>query len=103
MELDGSDLFQGVAECQMSIIGKVVVEKSANISGIRSFTNNMWPFARKLKVLEIGVNMFQFIFNNTQDMERVLRGRPWIYDNLPLVVLPWKEGLEQSDVAFNRT
>ncbi|XP_027182378.1 uncharacterized protein LOC113780799 [Coffea eugenioides] len=103
VELDGSDVVHGVAECKLSIIGKVIGEKFANISGIKSFANNMWPFARKLKVVEIGVNLFQFIFINSQDMERVMRGRPWIYDNLPLVVLPWEEGLERRDEAFNKT
>ncbi|XP_071917145.1 uncharacterized protein [Coffea arabica] len=103
VELDSTDLAQGVVECQLSIIGRVVGEKTANIAGIKSFASNMWPFARNLRVVEIGVNMFQFSFSNKQDMDRVLRGRPWVYDNLPWVVLPWEEGIELNLEAFNRT
>ena len=63
----------------------------------------MWSFEQNQKVVEIGVNKFQFIFNNNDDMERVLNRSPWIYDNQPLVVLPWKEGIQQDDEAFPRT
>ena len=71
--------------------------------GIKNFTSNMWSFEQNQKVVEIGVNKFQFIFNNNDDMKRVLNGNPWIYDNQPLVVLPWKEGIQQDDEAFPRT
>ena len=59
-----------------------------NISGIKSFSSNMWSFAKNLRVIEIGVNMFQFIFSNRYDMDRILNDRPWVFDNLPLVLLP---------------
>ena len=76
IQIAGDDIFQGVAECKMSIIGKVIGEKVANITGIKSFTSNIWIFAKNVKVVEIGVNLFQFIFMNQHDMDRVLSGRP---------------------------
>ena len=42
-------------------------------------------------------------FANMQNKDRVLNSRPWVYDNLPLVVLPWREGLELDGNAFNKT
>ena len=63
----------------------------------------MWPFVKNMNVIEIGINMFQFVFNNERDMDRVLNGRPWIYDNMPPVILPWKEGVEQDEGAFTKT
>ncbi|XP_071939039.1 uncharacterized protein [Coffea arabica] len=101
--LKGRDAYQEVAECQMSIIGKVFGEKSVNHSGIKSFASNLWPYVKNLKVVEIGINMFQFIFSNEKDMNRVLSGRPWIYDNMFLVLVPWKEGVEQDEGAFTKT
>ena len=84
----GRHVLQELAECKMSIIGKVMGEKIAHIVGIKSFVNNMWGFAKNIKVIEIGMNMFQIVFANLHDRDRVLSGKPWIYDNLPFVVLP---------------
>ena len=103
IQLEGGEVFQGIEECKMGIIGKVVGEKNVNISGIKSFSSNLWSFAKNLRVIEIGVNMFQFILSNRYDMDRILHGRPWIFDNLPLVLLPWREGIEHDTEAFSRT
>ena len=53
--------------------------------------------------MEIGVNMFQFVFAIMQDKNRVLNSRPWVYDNSPLVILPQSDGLEIDQNAFNKT
>ncbi|XP_027184311.1 uncharacterized protein LOC113782635 [Coffea eugenioides] len=102
IQIEGDDAFQGVEECQLSIIGKVIGDKVANVTGIKRFSSNVWIFAKNVKVVEIGVNLFQFIFMNQYDMDRVLNGRPWVYDNLPLVVIPWKEGVEMDAKAFSQ-
>ena len=88
VQINGGDVLQGLAECKMSIIRKVMGEKIANIIGIKSFVNIMWGFAKNVKVIEIGVNMFQIVYANLHDRDRVLSGKPCIYDNLPFVVLP---------------
>ena len=102
-QIEGDDSIQGLAECRKSIIGKVAGDKVANLAGMTSFTNNMRTFAKNLIVVEIGVNLFQFTFASLHDRDRVLGGRPWVYDNQPLVVLPWREGLEGESKAFNST
>ena len=58
-----------------------------NISGIKSFSCKYVVVCQKPESIEIGVNMFQFIFNNRYDMDRILNGRPWVFDNLSLVLL----------------
>ena len=69
---------------------------------MKSFATNMWDFAKTLKVVKIGVNLFQMIFENTHDKEKVLNGRLWVFDNQPLV-LPWKESIETDERAFKKT
>ena len=56
-----------------------------------------------LKVTEIGLNMFQFMFQNIHDKGKVLNGRPWACDNQPMVILSRKEGFEVDNEAFNKT
>ena len=75
IQIEGEDVFQSLEECNRNIIGKVFGDKVANIAGIRSFASNMWIFAKNVKVVEIGINQFQFIFDNMQDREKVLGGQ----------------------------
>lgn len=101
--LGEDDLAKGVEECSLSLIGKVGGEKIANSAGMKSFATNMWSHPKQLKVTEIGKNMFQFIFTHSSEMERVLNGRPWIYDGQQLVLHRRKKGIEDDTKAFDRS
>ena len=78
-------------------------DKLANIGGIKSFATKMWSQVKHLKVVEIGRNLFQFIFDKERDIEMVLSRRPWIYDGQPLILKRWEAGLEESEKALSRT
>nr|XP_027108780.1 uncharacterized protein LOC113728590 [Coffea arabica] len=97
------DLEKGVKECRLSLIGRVWGDRTANITGMRSFATNVWPQLKNVKITEIKVNMFQFIFESRKDIELVLSKRPWIYDGQPLVLLEWQADLEEKEQAFCRT
>lgn len=103
VRLEKEEVAKGVLECNMSLIGRVWGDKQANIGGLRSFVNSMWSQAKNLKVMEIGRNLFQFIFEKENDMDAVMSRRPWIYDGQPLVLLRWKEGLEDDVEALHNT
>ena len=103
IQIEGEDVLQSLDECKRSVIGKVFGDKVAHIAGVRSFASNMWIFAKNLRIVEIGIKKFQFIFDNMHDREKVLGGRPWVYDNQPLILVPWKEGIETKEGIFTKT
>ncbi|XP_071929195.1 uncharacterized protein [Coffea arabica] len=103
VRLDEEVVAKGFLECKQSLIGKMWGEKLANIGGIKSFANNMWSQVKHPKVVEIGRNLFQFIFDKDKDVEMVLSSSPWIYDGQPLILLRWEAGLEENEKALSRT
>ena len=43
--------------------------------------------------MEFGSNIFQFKFHTEFDMERVLKGGPWSFDNQALMLRRWQKGM----------
>lgn len=68
-----------------------------NVSGIRNFAKQNWGYPENLRMLELGPNLFQFIFGKEGDRERVLKGGPWPIDNQVFAVHKWEEGLENDN------
>ena len=100
--LEEEEFTKGVEECSLSLMGKVWGEKKANTNGVKSFAENMWLHPKNLKVTEIQTNLFQFSFAQKSDLERALNGRPWIYDGQPLILLKWREGIEDDLEVFDK-
>lgn len=96
------DMSQGIRECSRSLIGKAVGNKKTNYDGMRKFGESSWGCIRKLKIVEIGPNMFQFSFEIESEMERVLNSGPWLFDNQLLILKQWYEGIEEDNKAFNK-
>lgn len=45
--------------------------KVVNASGIRKFTKQIWGYPKNLRMLELGPNLFQFIFGYEGEREKV--------------------------------
>ena len=45
-------------------------------------------------------NLFQLKFNSEFDMNRVLKGGPWTFDNQVLLLVRWKSGMTAGNVKF---
>lgn len=84
------------------MIGKIISERVTNFTGVKSYAMNVWGYPKKMKVAEIGVNLYQFRFEDKRDMERILNGGPWLIDNQILVLKEWIEGIEECKDAFNK-
>lgn len=50
-----------------------------------------------MKVVELGSNFFQFIFDKKEETDRILQKRPWFFDNQMLVLHHWKPDLQRED------
>lgn len=61
----------------------------------------LWQYRGLCKVAAIANNVFQFIFEDPLDREKVMLGRPWLFDNQLMVLQRWDEELKWTDERFN--
>lgn len=101
VELDEEDVSVGIEEASRSIIGKIYGDKKANLVGVRSTIMKLWAHRALCKMLALVQNVFQFVFNEANDKEGILQGRPRLFDNQLIVLHSWTEGLYWTDACFN--
>lgn len=103
IELDEVDVKSKMAECRLSVLTKAYGKKKANFSCIRNFVTLRWNLNRNTRIVEVGHNVYQIFVSTQREKNKILGERPWIYDNNPLIVLPWKEDLENEKEVFTKT
>ena len=52
--------------------------------------------------MEVGSNLFRFKFNTEFDLERILNGGPWTFDNQMLLLMKWRKGMKADNVRLNQ-
>nr|XP_027093820.1 uncharacterized protein LOC113714231 [Coffea arabica] len=103
VDLSGEDLEEGVSECQGSLVGKLIGEKIANFTGLKNFTNHAWGYPSKMKVTELGPNLFHFHLGDEGEKKKILSGGPWVMDNQLLIVKEWVEGYDTNSSFFQHS
>ena len=89
-----------IESCSLSLIGKLLTCQSFNKRATRGTLKRAWGLENQVQVVEVGANLFQFKFNSKFDMNRVLKGGPWTFDNQVLLLVHWKSGMTASNVKF---
>ena len=84
-----------------SLIGKFLTCKPFNKWATQSTLKRAWDLENKVQVVEVEVNLFHFKFQTEFDMERVLRGGPWTFDNQVLLLVRWQSGMTACNVRFD--
>lgn len=103
VELGEAEVYVGIEKGQRSLIGRIFGEKKANFIGVRNTVTKLWQHKGLCKVVALLPNVFQFIFQQAEDREAVLRVRPWLFDNSILVLQPWVEGINWDDASFTKS
>ncbi|XP_072066984.1 uncharacterized protein [Arachis hypogaea] len=67
------DISEGIKECQISIIGRLVTNKNINVAWIQTAMYNIWKKPEGFRVTEVKPKTYQFFFKNEADRDRVLR------------------------------
>lgn len=101
VDLVDEDVCVGLEEGRRSLIRKMFGEKRTNFVGVRSAMMRLWQHRGLSKVVALAPNVYQFIFQDAANREGVLQGRPWIFDNQLLVLMPWEENWNWKDERFN--
>ena len=89
-----------IESCTQSLVGKFLTYKPFNKRAAQNTLKKAWGLEEGVQILEVGSNLFQFKFNMEFDLERVLQGGPWTFDNQALMLRRWQRGMTASNVKF---
>ena len=59
-----------------------------------------WGMQSGIQILEVGSNLFQFKFQSEFDLNQILKGGPWSFDNQLLMLTNWRKGMTVSNVKL---
>lgn len=54
----------------------------------------------RIQILEVRSNLFQFKFQSEFDLNRILKGGLWSFDNQLLTLTKWRKGMTASNVKL---
>ena len=76
-----------IESCFQSLLGKFLTCRSFNKRAAQGTIKRAWGLENRVQVVEVGANLFQFKFNSELDMNRILKGGPWTFDNQVLLLV----------------
>nr|XP_027093514.1 uncharacterized protein LOC113713907 [Coffea arabica] len=97
MEGDLTELMQKFSLAGNELSGATLELEDLH-SGVREC--EAWGYPRKMTVMELGPNLFQFNIPNPDDKDKIVEGDPWMIDSQMLVLNRWSEGIEENYGAF---
>ena len=72
---------------------EVLTCKPFNRMAAKNTIHQAWGLNDSLQISEVGPNLFQFQFQSKFDMDQIIRGGPWSFDNQLLLLKRWKKGM----------
>jgi len=90
-----------IESCHLSLIGKFLTCKPFNKQATQTTLRRAWGLDGSVQIVEVGSNLFQFKFNREFDMDRVIKGGPWSFDNQVLLLRRWQPGMTAANVKFD--
>ncbi|XP_023920714.1 uncharacterized protein LOC112032186 [Quercus suber] len=90
-----------IESCNLSLIGKFLTCKPFNKRAAMATMRRVWGMLTGLQIIEVGTNLFRFKFQIDFDLNRVLKGSPWCFDNQLLMLKRWQKGMTASNVKLD--
>ena len=100
IEISDEDHLKDIEECSQSLIGKFLTCKSFNKKAAQNTLRRSWGLDEELQIVEVGLNLFQFKFKSDFELDRVLKGEPWTFDNQALMLRRWQPRMTVANVKF---
>ncbi|CAO2838528.1 unnamed protein product [Amaranthus hypochondriacus] len=98
--LDGNSDESHDKKISLRFIGRVLTEKPLNFDAFKRTMHHVWSLKEGVLIGSMGSNMFTFQFFHWRDMEKVLDGRPWSFEQRLLVMQEIEEDTQPSDVVL---
>ncbi|XP_075473867.1 uncharacterized protein At4g02000-like [Primulina tabacum] len=74
------------------LVGCVLTDRNVNFKAMKNILADLWRPVRGVHISEIGDNRLLFQFFHQMDLERILEGGPWTFDNQFIILHHLQEG-----------
>ena len=94
---------EAIKDCTLSLMGKFLTCKSFNKRAAKNTMRWAWGLEDSLRITEVGPNLFQFKFTSEFDLNRILRGGIWSFNNQLLLLKRWRKGMTVENIRMETT
>ncbi|CAL1353321.1 unnamed protein product [Linum trigynum] len=95
VEFSTEDVAVSMQRAKMSLLGRLFIENRPSLSVIHKIVTNAWECRKKVQVLEAEMGLLQFLFDDAEDMEWVLKRTPWPVKDRVLHLQRWAPVTEE--------
>lgn len=81
----GEDI-EEVHKYDLCLVGQFLSEKTINSRAMKNKLADVWKPAMGINIKDIGIGVYLFQFYHKEDLQWVLNGGPWSFDNIMLVL-----------------
>lgn len=82
----GDDIEEEVNRYDLCLVGRLLTAKNVNSRAMKSKIADAWKPSMEISIKEMNQDMFLFQFYKLEDVQWVLKGGPWMFDNVMLVL-----------------
>lgn len=86
IEINEGEINVGREKVAHCLVGRVGSEKRVNREAFRTMLTRLWKPSSSITFKEVHDRLWIFKFSDLEDKDRVLLGRPWLFDRSLLVL-----------------
>ena len=90
-----------IESCSQSLLGKFLTCRPFNKKAATNTLKKAWGLEGGVQIMDVGSNLFQFKFQTEFEMDQVIKGGSWSFDNQVLLLTRWKVGMTADNVRFD--
>jgi hypothetical protein len=91
----------GISTCNNTLIGKILSNKTILKPVLLSTLQGIWGNPKGLAITEIEGGFFHIIMDLEKDVQRALKGNPWMVRNSWFMVHLWDRQLNPTNIDFH--
>ncbi|KAJ1404178.1 Zinc knuckle CX2CX4HX4C [Sesbania bispinosa] len=95
------DVEEGIDSCSKSLIRRILTQKPIHTNSLQSALAGIWCNPKGFRVEEIVPKTFQFYFDDEADVNRILKGSPWLFRYSWLILMRWVRDLNIDSLDFS--
>ncbi|KAF7146890.1 hypothetical protein RHSIM_Rhsim03G0079400 [Rhododendron simsii] len=99
--IDPSLRARAIKECFASLVGKLLTKRGFSKAALKDTMRKVWGSPLGLRIVDVGDKLFHFRFSNESDLQRVVNGGPWCFDNMLFLLRKWEVGMKVDNVDFH--